>query len=99
MHLYILDISNFSAFHLYANLVIFCNSYSDVLKELRQKSLSVLISNPYNYVIPRPCAIKPNSNELVVCVSKDIEIYENINSRIHEKSWTTIRAYLNFPFL
>ena len=58
MHLYILDISNFSAFQLYANLVIFCNSYSDVLKELRQKSLSVLISNPYNYVIPRPCAIK-----------------------------------------
>ena len=47
MHLYILDISNFSAFQLYANLVIFCNSYSDVLKELRQKSLSVLISNPY----------------------------------------------------
>ena len=58
MHLYILVISNFSAFQLYANLVIFCNSYSDFLKELRQKSLSILISNPYNYIIPRPCAIK-----------------------------------------
>ena len=64
MHLYILDISNFSAFQLYANLVIFCNSYSDVLKELRQKSLSVLISNPYNYVIPRPCIVTKDS---IIC--------------------------------
>ena len=57
MHLYILDISNFSAFQLYANLVIFCNSYSDVLKELRQKSLSVLISNPYNYIVTKDSII------------------------------------------